>query len=628
MRLHLLFLLAFFCCASYTAQNEYTKWHFGGWAGLDFMTSPPTSIPSPTMLAVENSASIADAAGNLLFYTNSENIWDASHQVMANGSGLLGNFSTTQSMIVKRPGSASEYYVFHIDEEGGPDGLRYSTVDMSLAAGMGSVTVKNVLMYTPSSEKLCAVRHCNGTDIWVLTHDYSGNNFKAFLVTAAGVGLSPVVTAIGTSYYNAGINMGGPVAQMKFSPNGRKVGVAMQFISQAAITGGFELFDFDNSTGVLSNMQALGTATSAAYGCEFSPDGTKFYGTLSITSRLIQWDLCTGNNASVTIPSQFPAGPGNYFTSLQLAPDGKIYLSRSGTTLGVITSPNAAGVLCNYSDAGPYLAPYGNMQPGATNGLPGFPAHPFLDLPAPTFTYSENCQTATFTPAPQICFGSGLLLLNRSWNFGDPASGTANASSLTFPSHTYQAPGTYTVKLITYYTCHSDTAILPVTISASAPALNVAGSFTVCKGQALTYTATGADTYTWSSGATSSTIALSHTATASYSIVGTNTVNGCRASRSFTVQVAPCTGIDQPGREQAGFILYPNPGQAHVTIETDRALELTAYNQLGELVLELVLKAGKNAIDISHLSPGVYFLKSFNNGKDGKVSVTRFVRLD
>src|SRR6218665_3933256 len=343
------------------AQNQTTKWMFGSYAGLDFMTSPPTSIPSPSMLAVENSASIADAAGNLLFYTNSENIWNSAHNIMANGGGLLGNFSSTQSMIIKRPGSATEYYVFYVDEEGGPDGLRYSTVDMSLAAGMGSVTAKNVLLYTPSSEKLAAVRHCNGTDMWLLSHDMTGSNFKAYLITAAGVSTTPVTTAIGTAYVYAGVNNAGWGAQLKFSPNGRKVGAVIGVTTMAAATASFEVYDFDNSTGVLSNVQNLGPNKGGSYGCEFSPDGTKFYASFVINSELVQWDLCA-NNATTSILSQFN-GPQNYFSVLQLGPDGKIYVSRSSNSyLGVINNPNAAGAACNYNDMGPYLAPYNNRS--------------------------------------------------------------------------------------------------------------------------------------------------------------------------------------------------------------------------------------------------------------------------
>ena len=38
-------------------------------------------------------------------------------------------------------------------------------------------------------------------------------------------------------------------------------------------------------------------------------------------------------------------------------------------------------------------------------------------------------------------------LRSRHWDFGDPVSGSANTSTEERPSHTYTAPGTYTVKL-------------------------------------------------------------------------------------------------------------------------------------------------------------------------------------
>lgn len=45
------------------------------------------------------------------------------------------------------------------------------------------------------------------------------------------------------------------------------------------------------------------------------------------------------------------------------------------------------------------------------------------------------------------------------WDFGDPASGGANTSTLKNPSHTYNAPGTYTVKLIAGSQCSGMTQI-------------------------------------------------------------------------------------------------------------------------------------------------------------------------
>jgi hypothetical protein len=371
----------------------------------------------------------------------------------------------------------------------------------------------------------------------------------------------------------------------------------------------FELYDFDNSTGVVSNFQNLLTTPDAGYGCEFSPDGTKFYGTLQLTSQAIQWDLCAGN-ATTVIQSQF-TGNMNYFAALQLAPNGKIYVVRaSNDTLGVINNPNVAGAGCNYSDAGPYIAPYNNLQPGSQSGLPGFMASYLLKLPSPTFTYAESCQSVTFTPGTPVCSTSGLSVLNRTWNFGDPASGNANTSGLNAPSHQFQAPGTYTVKLVTYYNCYSDTVVVPITIGASAPALSIAGSFTICKGQSTTYTASGGNGYNWSTGSSNPSITVTPTTTTVYSVTATHTVNSCKAAKSFTVYVSPCTGIEQIQAVTGNKLLvYPNPTQGKLTVETEKEGRLTVYNQLGELIFEQTVSAGKNNLYLSKTSNGIYFLK-------------------
>src|SRR5687767_11305243 len=78
-------------------QNETNMWYFGKYAALDFLTNPPSIINNSVMHALEGSASAADASGNLLFYSQGTTVWNRLHQVMANGAGLLGHPSATQS---------------------------------------------------------------------------------------------------------------------------------------------------------------------------------------------------------------------------------------------------------------------------------------------------------------------------------------------------------------------------------------------------------------------------------------------------------------------------------------------------------------------------------------------------
>lgn len=524
------------------SQNETNKWYFGLPAGLDFMTNPPAILSNGVLSTQEGCASVADAAGNLLFYTGGSTIRNSQHLVMANGFGLTGNTSSTQSaLIIKKPGSNTIYYVFTAPV--GAGNVNYSTVDMTLAAGLGSVTTLNTTLFSGSTERLTAARHCNGTDIWVITHDTT-RNFKCFLVTASGVNSNAINTSIGTSH----TGYGNWVGYMKPSPNGKKLAVCV------GDSSGFELYDFDASTGVVSNSLVLAVA-NRAYGVEFSPDGTKLYGTQGFKfTPLYQWDLCAGSPSAI-IASQYTIAcdPNNYRYALQQASNGKIYVARyNQNTIGVIHNPNLSGAACNFVELGQSVAPG-----FCAIGLPNFMSSLFKPQPIP-FIYATNnqlygCQAASFTiPAVSNmnlvnCASAGYSVTNVLWNFGDPSSGSSNTSTLFNPTHAYTAIGTYTAQVILYYTCGggSDTLIQPVTINQ--PCINVITNGINCSSPgSATATAvggTGPYSYTWMPTAQTSSVATG-LFPGTYSV----TVKDLSTNISFSVSIPispaiPFTGI-------------------------------------------------------------------------------------
>lgn len=512
------------------SQNEAAKWYFGNHCGLDFSTNPPSPLPSPSIVGGEGCAAISDAAGNALFYTEGENIWDQSHAVMANGSGLLGNQSSTQSaLIVKQPGNSSIYFVF--TQGANVSGLSYSVVDMSLAAGMGSVTVKNVPLYSPSCEKICGAVHCNGTDIWVLSHAPLTNVFYSHLVTAAGISAVPVSSAVGSNASNY------TVGALKISPNGRKV--AMNRVNDNTI----ELFDFNNSTGAVSNPLTLISNYLAPYGCEFSPDSKKLYAGKLFSNHVLQWDLCQASNAaiitsSVALPliaSSTPVG------SMQLAPNGKIYITHGNLpSLTVINDPDVAGAGCNLSYAG---QPIGTGT--TTLGLPNFVSS-YFKLP-PAFAFTQSCSVVSFT-APVFGCSAAENYTAVAWSFKDPASGTQSISSQPVATHAFSSAGTYTVRLILYSECRQDSVFNVFNIPAAAN-VAVAGNTLVCAGKSATLLASGADSYNWGAGLpASSVIAVSPGTTTSYTVTGSYT-NGCVSNNAVvTVSVLPAPELAVTGQ--------------------------------------------------------------------------------
>ncbi len=356
-----LFALLFFVFISSAvfSQKETEKWYISGNGALDFSSGSPVALGNNAMnLSWEGCASIADANGNLLFYTDGSWLYDKNHTVPPNGSNLNGCNSVTQvAIFVPKPGSATIYYLFII---GGPTGngssppwsLYYNEINTALNGGNGDISVKGVPIAASSgncSEKMTAVKHCNGTDYWLLVHDYTGTAYKAYLVTAAGINTVPVVSNVGLAHISvpAGDDA---LGQMKLSPNGTKVATTLYH------QGLVELCDFNASTGAVSNPINLGSVGQYTYGVEFSPDNSKVYASNSGTPATIkQWDICAGSTAAI-IASAVVVGNSGLF-SMQMAPDGKIYANRFTNTLGVINNPNVAGTGCNYSNNGPVLIP-------------------------------------------------------------------------------------------------------------------------------------------------------------------------------------------------------------------------------------------------------------------------------
>jgi gliding motility-associated-like protein len=454
-------------------QNEGAKWNFGNKAALDFMTNPPTIVLTSSLNTSEGCSGIADANGNLLFYTDGSTIWDAQNNVMPGGTNLGGNASTTQAaVVVKQPGSNNLYLVFSMGVCSG--NFRYSIVDMSLNGGLGSVISPSVLITGPCYEKMTSVRHCNGVDTWVLVQESITGNFKAYLVTALGVNLVPIVSGPIVA-----VPAGACIGYMKFSPNGRKLGVCYW----SAPNFGFDLYDFDASTGFVSNGVNL-LNNLGAYGCEFSPDGTKFYGTSLNAAFFYQWDMCAGNNAAI-IASQYTtacvSGGG-----MQLAINGKIYITHFGQTfLGVIDNPNNSGPAINYANNGQSVAPK-----LCTLGLPNFITSGFK-TPTPPFTHTVSmlygCQTASFNAPPIIqnfsvvgCVASGYSLNGVTWNFGDPGSGAANTSTLMNPSHAFSSLGTFITSLIVNWSCGGGTDTIKQAVIISQPCLTVNSTSITC----------------------------------------------------------------------------------------------------------------------------------------------------
>ena len=377
------------------SQPETTNWFFGNHASLNFSSGSPVAVSGSNMNAIEGSSSISDSQGNLLFYTDGLSVWNRNHLLMQNGTGLMGSWTSTQtSLIVPFPGNSDNYYIFTTDgaDNHGVNGLRYSIVDMTLDNGFGAVTTQNTLLYAPVTEKITAVKHANGNDIWVIAHANDTTLYLSFLVTSSGISSSPVISNIGNKY----IYYSGAEGQLKASPDGNFLAAAV-FLTDPTV----ELFEFDKISRIVSDCISLSPSLSLCYGIEFSPDSKKVYcASDDLAKSIYQYDIVIWDSISIA-NSQTPVGFSSSvrLCAMQLALDGKIYVAHNnwpagGTYLGVINYPDSSGIACSYDDNGCYL---GSMV--CNFGLPNFIQSYFTNL-STGIPPNEETHSATISPNP------------------------------------------------------------------------------------------------------------------------------------------------------------------------------------------------------------------------------------
>lgn len=371
-----------FCSIVCFSQKQNSVWYFGATgAGIDFESCTPTILTNGinNNIPFEGQSSISNAiTGKLLFYTDGNNIYDSTNNTMQNGASAGLSNSCTQTIIIKKPGSQTLFYMFTTDVQGGKTkninfpnafGINWAEINMSLNGGLGSVvSVFNSLKDTSNCEKLTAIYHSNRQDIWLIGHEYRNSKFFAYLITATGINTTPVFSNVGPVIYTwqsgtAGTSNLDAIGELKASPNGNKLAFTTFYNGTSC------LFDFDKSNGTISNPIPL-VIESGGYGVSFSPNNSVLYVTgvdatipnYAKNGKLYQFDISSNSqtaiqNSRTTIYTE----PNGGFRSLKLAPNGKLYVAKIDTTtsgdffLGIVNDPNNIGAACNYTHNGLYL---------------------------------------------------------------------------------------------------------------------------------------------------------------------------------------------------------------------------------------------------------------------------------
>lgn len=167
-------------------------------------------------------------------------------------------------------------------------------------------------------------------------------------------------------------------------------------------------------------------------------------------------------------------------------------------------------------------------------------------VPAPTITASASATNVCPSTSVTLSAGSNVSgTTNYSWSDGINTISTAQTFTVSPTATT-----TYTVTGVNAVSSCSNTATVTVTVNPTV----VVNSPTICSGLSATLTATianstGNETYTWSSGATSTgvnTASASPTVTTTYTVTGNNGTCSNTALSTIVVNPTPIISINSP----------------------------------------------------------------------------------
>lgn len=297
------------------------------------------------------------------------------------------------------------------------------------------------------------------------------------------------------------------------------VGTGVPFTKTISIGGTAPVLSVNGSASVCAGSSVALTATGATNytwstgantnSITVTPTATSVYtvtGSNGGCTSSITKNITVGASPTVNISGINPICGGGSST---LTATGTISYSwnTGATTASIIVSPT---INTSYTVTGT-----------ASNGCKNKTVTTVSVGPSPTITISG--QTS-------LCAGSTTTLtstgaVSYTWNNG------SNAASVVLSPTTNT---TYTVTGTNSSGCkNSKTATILVN---SLPVISIAGSNTTCSGASIILTGSGATSYTWSTGANTTTISASPTVNTTYTLTGTNS-NGCRNSTTKTITV-------------------------------------------------------------------------------------------
>tara|TARA_B110000046_G_C12999002_1_gene401348 strand:+ start:527 stop:1150 length:624 start_codon:yes stop_codon:yes gene_type:complete len=189
-------------CTNTLAQGLTSHWNFGYNAALLFGNYNPTALHDSEMQTVAGCASISSNNGELLYYASPTHIWDKNHGLVTNSENIIGYGNSSQgALFIPHPIDPNKHFLVTNDYayplnyyDSTNRGHFIHRLDRTMTNPNGKIAsnYKNKLFSAKTGERLTAVHHSNGRDVWLVLRKPYSDTIMSFLLTEDGVQTPPI----------------------------------------------------------------------------------------------------------------------------------------------------------------------------------------------------------------------------------------------------------------------------------------------------------------------------------------------------------------------------------------------------------------------------------------------------
>ena len=537
-----------------------------------------------------------------------------------------------------------------------------SATSPSACTAVRSITVlvsngQPTLSVISSTNQVCLGKTVTLTATGAMTYTWSNGilNGASYLPSATQVYTVSGQNACGTSTAQTSVTVA-PLSVTAITSNSSVCAGQICTLTAVSAVSGFtwQPFAYTGATVLTSpNVNTIYTVTASDGTC--SGTATISVNALpipTITAASTSTNLCAGASATLTATGAvaYVWQPGNLTgNSIVVSPIIPTFYTVTGvasnscfasTNQIIIANPSPTLVI---SSSDPIIC----IGSSATLSING----------ASTYTWNNNANTSSLSVSPiqttvysvigqnatTSCTSTSSITVNV---FNPTLSITGNTAVCLGSTATLQASGANTYQWSNGITGANNSinpttnTIISVTALTSSGSINCPSSGTVqivvkpnptvllsstngtiCKGENASVSASGAQSYTWNTGATTTSISVTSSlvTTANYSVNATSSL-GCLGSGTIAVKINACTDIQNFSLNAIEFNAFPNPNQGSFIISANSEIKICIYNELGQLLENRILNKENNfKLELNNFLPGVYIMQV----NDGLYSLTK-----